>query len=58
MRKASGKDRLLSIDIHDSFHEESYIADENVFIKDDVAINSTGKILATSVNMTIKCFSV
>jgi hypothetical protein len=23
-----------------------------------VAINSTGKILATSVNMTIKCFSV
>lgn len=35
-------DRRLSIDIQDSFHEESYIANDDVFIKDNVAINSTG----------------
>ena len=33
--------RTLSIDVHDS-HEESFIANGDVFIKDNVAINSTG----------------
>ena len=32
----------LSIDIQESFHEESFIANGDIFIKDDVAINSTG----------------
>lgn len=32
----------LSIDIQDSFHEESFIANGDVFIKDNIAINSTG----------------
>lgn len=39
MRRLS---RKLSIDIHESIHEESYIANDDVFIKDNVAINSTG----------------
>lgn len=34
--------RTLSIDIHESLVEESYIANGDVFIKDDVAINATG----------------
>ena len=34
--------RALMIDIHESQTEESYIADGEVFIKDNVAINSTG----------------
>ena len=33
--------RTLSIDVQDS-HEESFIANGDVFIKDNVAINSTG----------------
>lgn len=33
--------RALSIDIHDPY-EESFIANGDVFIKDNVAINSTG----------------
>ena len=38
-RKAS---RSLSIDVHESFGEESFVADGTVFIKDNVAINSNG----------------
>lgn len=33
--------RSLSIDVHDSY-EESFIANGDVFIKDNVAINATG----------------
>ena len=32
----------LSIDIHESAHEESFIANGEIFIKDNVAINRTG----------------
>lgn len=38
-RKAS---RSLSIDVEKSFGEESFVANGDVFIKDNVAINSTG----------------
>jgi mitogen-activated protein kinase kinase 1 len=34
--------RLLSIDVEKSFGEESFVANGDVFIKDNVAINSTG----------------
>jgi mitogen-activated protein kinase kinase 1 len=34
--------RGLSIDVAESFTEESYVANGDVFIKDNVAINSTG----------------
>lgn len=34
--------RPLSIDVQESLHEESFIANGDVFIKDNVAINSTG----------------
>jgi hypothetical protein len=33
---------MLSIDVQDSFYEESFIANGDVFVKDNVAINSTG----------------
>jgi mitogen-activated protein kinase kinase 1 len=35
-------ERGLSIDVQDSFYEESFIANGDVFVKDNVAINSTG----------------
>jgi hypothetical protein len=35
-------ERRLSIEVQDSFYEENFITNGDVFVKDNVAINSTG----------------
>jgi hypothetical protein len=41
-RRKGSSGRSLSIDVHESIGEESFLADGDVFIKDNLAIDSTG----------------